>query len=333
MRTWNRTASVAAASSTTRADDETRAIALVASVLLFGWSLVSGLLLWWNGVPGALDAARPHVALLVHLGFWIFYGELRGRRRATWLLLVVGAFAVQLTHVLIYVLPWGQVGYWMAARPVLGPLLRPFVEGSLAEIGPLLLALALPLLLALDLWVAHRGPGWRRAVGPVLAVIAIGHVALAATMAGACSEPDAFASVAELREQIECGARNAATLDLASPPLPPLATPAHVVPEWELLPGYSVLRAVSGKEAGVLAVIAVLLLPALAAWFGAERLRGGPTAPFWLGACLLLYAAWIALGWLGTRPAEEPYLLLSRVLTLYVFAFFLFVPFALHRPR
>ena len=283
-------------------------------------------------MPGGLDRAQPHLALLVHLGFWLYAGGLHGRRRATWLLLVVGAFVVQVVLFLGHVLPWGQMGYWIAAQPGLGPLLRPLVEGSATRFGSALLALVLPTLLALDLWTAHRGPGWRRAVGPVLGLIVVGYVAFAGTVASACSEPEAFASVAELREQVECRARNDVTSGPPASGTAPLMTPAAIVPEWNVLPAYAVLRATPGKLGGVIAAFVFLLLPVLAVLFRAERLREGRAAPVWLAASLSFFAAYIALGWLGAQPAEEPFLLLSRALALYVFAFFL-LPFALHRLR
>lgn len=309
-----------------RARDETAAIALLVTGGLLVSSLGYGFTLWWNGVPGGLDLAQPHLALLVHLGFWIYAGDLHGRRRLTWLLLVLSAFLAALLAFIGYVLPWGQVSYWLAAQPF-GPFLRRFVETDWA----ILPALVLPTLLAFDMWVAHRGPGWRRAVGPVLAAAVIGYLALGTAMANACPERTAFTSVAELRADVDCNVANTPVLGAAASTGSPFVTPAHIVPEWHVLPTYAVLRAVPGKLGGVLAALFAIFLPALAVLYRAERLREGRAAPVWLAACLTLYAAWIALGYLGAQPAEEPFILASRVATAYVFAFFALAPFALHR--
>lgn len=301
-----------------RARDESAAIALLLTGVLLVWSLGHGLAAAWNGLPGAAERAQPLLALAVHVCFWIYAGGLHGPRRATWIALIVGGAALQLFGFLDYLLPRGQMSFWAAAQ---APWLRPLLEW-LDGGGAVASGLVVPGLLALDLWMAHRRLAWRtpwrRAVGPLLLLVLAGYLALG--LATRCPEPGAFTGVAELRATVECGVVRGSPFGVPGTG-GALFAPAHIVPEWNVLPFYAVLRATPGKEAGVVAMVALLLAPALAAWFGAERWRAGRAAPLWLGACLSALTATVALGWLGAQPAEEPWLLASRILALYVAAF------------
>jgi len=43
-------------------------------------------------------------------------------------------------------------------------------------------------------------------------------------------------------------------------PANPLVTPAHILPEWYLLPFYAILRAIPSKLGGVVAMFGALLI-------------------------------------------------------------------------
>ena len=115
-------------------------------------------------------------------------------------------------------------------------------------------------------------------------------------------------------------------------PANPLSTPAHIVPEWYFWPFYAILRAFTvdfilpAKLWGVLAMFALdpaALLPALA------RQVAGPLGqlPADLPDLLLDPGRRRAGARLSAAalPAEEPYVMISQVATMYYFAHFLII--------
>ena len=123
----------------------------------------------------------------------------------------------------------------------------------------------------------------------------------------------------------------------------PLATPAHIVPEWYFLPFYAILRAftadvwavqlasfvtggiVDAKFFGVLAMFGAIAVMALAPWLDTSSVRSARYRPqlklwFWI-----LVADFFFLMWLGAMPAEEPYASLSLVGSAYWFGYFLII--------
>ena len=123
----------------------------------------------------------------------------------------------------------------------------------------------------------------------------------------------------------------------------PLATPAHIVPEWYFLPFYAILRAftadvwavqlvsfvtggiVDAKFFGVLAMFGAIAVMALAPWLDTSSVRSARYRPqlklwFWI-----LVADFFFLMWLGAMPAEEPYASLSLIGSAYWFGYFLII--------
>ena len=123
----------------------------------------------------------------------------------------------------------------------------------------------------------------------------------------------------------------------------PLATPAHIVPEWYFLPFYAILRAftadvwavqlvsfvtggiVDAKFFGVLAMFGAIAVMALAPWLDTSSVRSARYRPqlklwFWI-----LVADFFFLMWLGAMPAEEPYASLSLIGSAYWFGYFLVI--------
>jgi ubiquinol-cytochrome c reductase cytochrome b subunit len=125
-------------------------------------------------------------------------------------------------------------------------------------------------------------------------------------------------------------------------PANPLVTPAHIVPEWYLLPFYAILRAIPDKLTGVLALAGAIVMVFLLPWLDRSKVRSmryRPTARiyffFWILACL-------ALGWCGGQEPQGhviPGLIgptfidydinsvtwLSRIGAIYYFTYFLII--------
>jgi ubiquinol-cytochrome c reductase cytochrome b subunit len=108
----------------------------------------------------------------------------------------------------------------------------------------------------------------------------------------------------------------------------PLKTPAHIVPEWYFLPFYAILRAITfnvgpvdSKLGGVLAMFGAIAVLFFVPWLDTSKVRSAVYRPWYRRLFWLFVANAIFLGWLGSRPAEGIYVVLSQLATLYYFAF------------
>ena len=114
-------------------------------------------------------------------------------------------------------------------------------------------------------------------------------------------------------------------------PANPLSTPAHIVPEWYFWPYYAILRAFTidfilpAKLWGVLAMFASILVLFFLPWLDKSPVRSGSYRPMFKIFFVLLLADIFVLGWMGGLPAEEPYVMISQVATMYYFAHFLII--------
>jgi len=122
-----------------------------------------------------------------------------------------------------------------------------------------------------------------------------------------------------------------------------LVTPAHIVPEWYLLPFYAILRAftsevwvvqfvsfltggiIDAKVFGVLAMFGAIAVMALAPWLDTSSVRSARYRPMLKWWFALLIVDFVLLMWLGAMPAEEPYASFSLIAATYWFAYFLVI--------
>lgn len=286
------------------------------------WARIAGLVLVALGlvelaVTGALGLGMDSdsaffLLFYIHLGISLYDGRFGRWRTVTWVLLVAVAAGLQLAEFLAYVLPWGQIEFWLtstlAPLPLIGPMLQgddPSLQAALAEAGRVL-----PFaVLALDLVALFAETRREWSPGRWLLFLLVGIAAYGALgLALDALVPSPSADMP-------------GNADLLAPILPP----------WSALPFYAVLRAVPSKTGGVIAALALLWLPILWPWMRANALRLGPMRWPWRLLCLALAAAWIGLGHLGAQPPEPSGILGAQALTVAVFAFFLLGPPVLRR--
>jgi quinol-cytochrome oxidoreductase complex cytochrome b subunit len=108
-------------------------------------------------------------------------------------------------------------------------------------------------------------------------------------------------------------------------PANPLVTPTHIVPEWYFLPFYAILRSIPDKLFGVLGMLGSIIILVLLPFMFKFEVRSLYFRPlsrvffwFFLAVCFLL-------GWLGSMPAVEPFVLISQFVTFFYFFSFLCV--------
>jgi ubiquinol-cytochrome c reductase cytochrome b subunit len=112
----------------------------------------------------------------------------------------------------------------------------------------------------------------------------------------------------------------------------PLVTPSHIVPEWYLLPFYAMLRAITfdvlfinSKLGGVIVMFGSLIVLFLVPWLDTSRVRSGRFRPRFKVWFWLLVVDFLLLMWCGAMPAEQPFVIISQLATLYWFSFFLVI--------
>jgi len=106
-------------------------------------------------------------------------------------------------------------------------------------------------------------------------------------------------------------------------PANPLVTPAHIVPEWYLLPFYAILRSVPDKLGGVILMFGALFVLIILPWLDTSKVRSAVFRPMYRQFFWIFVVDVLALGYLGAMPAEGIYLFLARIATIYYFLHFI----------
>src|SRR5271168_4664600 len=105
----------------------------------------------------------------------------------------------------------------------------------------------------------------------------------------------------------------------------PLVTPAHIVPEWYLLPFYAILRAIPDKLAGVIALFAAIALLAFLPWLDTSPVKSAKYRPLYRFFFWIFVVCCVGLGYLGSQEVSDQGTLVSRILAVGYFGFLLIV--------
>jgi len=106
------------------------------------------------------------------------------------------------------------------------------------------------------------------------------------------------------------------------------ATPEHIAPVWYFTPFYAILRAVPDKLWGFILFVLAVLLPVFLPWLDRARVKSIRYRGWIYKSALSIFVVtFLSLGWLGTQPAEDIYVLAARIFSVLYFAFFLLMPY------
>lgn len=105
----------------------------------------------------------------------------------------------------------------------------------------------------------------------------------------------------------------------------PLVTPAHIVPEWYFLAQYAILRGIPNKLLGVIALVSSILVLLLLPILHVSKIRSSAMRPLYKKFYWIFIANFFFLVYLGSMPAEEPFVILAQLSTFYYFAYFLII--------
>ncbi len=286
----------------------------------------------------AVGASMFFLAVYIHIFRGLYYGSYKAPREILWMLGVVIFLLMMAAAFMGYVLPWGQMSFWGAtvitqlfgAIPFIGNSIVTWLWGGFSVDNPTLtrffsLHYLVPFLIlgvvVLHVWALHV-PGNNNPLGVgvqskkdtvpfhpyytvkdffALSLFVILFAAFVFYMPNALGHPDNYI------------------------PADPLVTPAHIVPEWYFLPFYAILRAVPDKLGGVVAMFSSILIWFALPWLDTSKVRSMRYRPVARQCFILLVIAFGVLMWVGGAVAEEPYITIGRVATIYYFAYFLVI--------
>ena len=310
---------------------------------------------WLMRYMHANGASMFFLAVYIHIMRGIYYGSYKAPREVIWILGMVIYLLMMATAFMGYVLPWGQMSFHgavvitnlLGALPLIGEPITTWLWGGYAVDTPTLnrffsLHYLLPFVIAgavvLHIWALHV-PGNNNPTG-----VDVKSKADTLPFHPYYTVKDGFAIVLFLILYAVFVFFLPDALGHADnyTPANPLHTPAHIVPEWYLLPFYAMLRAVPNKVMGVLIMFSSLALLFLLPWLDTAKVRSMRYRPSMRWFFFIFIAVCLALGWCGAQepsaqliPANVGFQLadydinsvtwFSRVLGLYYFAYFLLI--------
>lgn len=291
-------------------------------------------------------ASMFFIAVYIHIFRGLYYGSYKEPRELVWILGVVIMVLMMATAFMGYVLPWGQMSFWGAtvitnlfsAFPLIGDPIVEWLWGGYSVDNPTL----------------NRFFALHYLMPFVLFAVVILHVAAMhqtgsnnPTGVEARTKEDTitfhpymtvkdgfglmvflfvFAFFVFIAPNYMGHADNYVQANA-------LSTPSHIVPEWYFLPFYAILRAIDfqffwivpAKLGGVLLMFGSIVLLALLPWLDTSRVRSCRYRPIYRWCVILFVIDVIILGYVGGKPAEGAYVIISKLATLYYFVHFLVI--------
>src|SRR5687768_13801794 len=296
-------------------------------------------------------ASAFFLVVYLHMFRAMLYGSYKEPRELIWIFGVLIYLTLMGEAFFGYLLPWGQMSYWGAqvivnlfgSVPFIGETLALWIRGDYVVSDVTLNrffalhVIAFPLVL-LGLVVAHilalhdvgsnnpDGVEIKKVKGPdghpvdgipfhpyytthdtvvvvVFAAVFAAVVFFAPTMGGYFLEHANFE------------------------PADPLRTPEHIAPVWYFTPFYAILRAVPSKLFGVVLMGAAVLAFFFVPWLDRSRVKSIRYRGWLYRSFLIAFAiSFLALGYLGLKPATPAYTNAARVFSVVYFAFFFLMP-------
>jgi len=283
-------------------------------------------------------ASMFFLVVYIHLFRGLYFGSYKAPRELLWMIGVVIVILMMATAFMGYVLPWGQMSFWGAtvitnlfsAIPVIGEPIVTWLWGGFTVDNPTLtrffsLHYLLPFVI-LGIVVVHvlalHQHGSNNPIG-----IDIKGPQDSIPFHPYYTMKDTFGLMVFFLFSAYWVFFNPNYLGHPDNYIPadPLVTPAHIVPEWYLLPFYAILRAVPSKLGGVILMFAALLILFVLPWLDTSKVRSARFRPIYRQFFWLLVIDCIVLGWIGANPPEGMYIVIGRIATTYYFVHFLII--------
>lgn len=303
---------------------------------------------WGRIIQGvhSVGASFFFFAVYVHIFRGLFYGSYKAPREVLWMLGVIIFILMIATSFMGYVLPWGQMSFWAAtvitnifsAVPLVGDPILEWLRGGFAVDNATLnrffsLHYLLPFVIAavvvLHVWALHI-PGNGNPTGVEVKdgrdTVPFTPYATIKDLFGISVFLIPFAWFVFFAPDIFGHPDNYIMANT-------LVTPAHIVPEWYLLPFYAMLRAIDfnvlfidSKLAGVIVMFGSLLVLFFLPWLDVSKVRSGSFRPLFKVFYWVFVLNFILLMYLGAQdPSVEVYNYLAKAATAYYFVYFLVI--------
>jgi len=307
---------------------------------------------WLLRYMHSTGASAFFIVVYLHMFRAMLYGSYKAPRELLWLFGMFVYLALMAEAFMGYVLPWGNMSYWGAqvivnlfgTIPVIGPGLVEWIRGDYgiadATLGRFFslhvvaVPLVLLLLVALHL-VALRQNGSNNpdgveikekkgADGKPLDGIPFHPYYTLKDLVGLGVFLIAFAVVLFFVPTFGGLFLEDANFEVANP----LSTPEHIAPVWYFTPFYAILRAVPDQRMGALLMALSLVFFIVLPWLDRSPVKSTRYRPLrWKLSLAVFTVSFIALGYLGLKPADGLYVVLARIFTALYFLFFILMPF------
>ena len=287
----------------------------------------------------ANGASMFFITIYVHMFKNLYYGSYAHPRAALWCSGVVIFLITVLTAFLGYVLPWGQMSLWgatvitnlVSAIPLIGVSIVEWLWGGFS----------------VDNATLNRFFSFHYLFPFLIAGLIISHLTLLHQTGNNnplgvdtttdkmpfypyCYVKDLFVflSFSVFFSVMVFFYPNALGHPDNYIPANPLVTPAHIVPEWYLLPFYAILRSIPDKLGGVIAMGGAILIMMTIPFTNSSEIRSSYFRPLYTKLFWLFAADCLILMWIGQNVVESPYVEIGQVATVFYFLYFLvIIPF------
>nr|ATI10806.1 cytochrome b [Calvisia medogensis] len=286
---------------------------------------------WLMRTIHANGASMFFVCLYMHVGRGLYYGSYKYIE--TWTTGVLIMLIVMMTAFMGYVLPWGQMSFWgatvitnlLSAIPYIGMELVQWVWGGFAVDNAtlnrfftfhFLMPFVIMTMVMMHMMFLHQTGSnnpmgiksnmdkipfhpyfsIKDIVGFIIMIMLLTYLTLMEPYL--LGDPDNFT------------------------PANPLVTPTHIQPEWYFLFAYAILRSIPNKLGGVIAlmlsILILLIMPLYKSNFQGLKFYPVNQLTFWM---MLMTTTLLTI--MGAKPVEDPYILMSQMLTIMYFSYFL----------
>nr|YP_010882152.1 cytochrome b [Lopaphus sphalerus]WID87066.1 cytochrome b [Lopaphus sphalerus] len=286
---------------------------------------------WLMRTLHANGASMFFMCIYMHVGRGLYYGSYKYME--TWTTGVMLMLLTMMTAFMGYVLPWGQMSFWgatvitnlLSAMPYMGTELVQWMWGGFAVDNAtlnrffsihfmmpfILTAMVLIHLMLLHQTGSNNPMGMKSNIDKIpfhpyftlkdimsFTIMMMMLTMLILMEPYLLSDPDNFT------------------------PANPLVTPTHIQPEWYFLFAYAILRSVPNKLGGVLAlmmsIMILLIMPIYKSNFQGNKFYPINQMTFWLMVINMML-----LTMMGAKPVEEPYIMMSQIMTFMYFMYFI----------
>jgi ubiquinol-cytochrome c reductase cytochrome b subunit len=306
---------------------------------------------WLIRYMHSTGASAFFIVVYLHMFRGLMYGSYKNPRELVWIFGMLIYLCLMAEAFFGYLLPWGNMSYWGAqvivslfgAIPGIGEGLVEWIRGDyyisditlnrFFALHVIALPLALVFLVIAHIFALHEvgsnnpdGIEIKKLKGPdghPVDGIPFHPYYTVKDLVGFVVFAMLFALVLFFAPEMGGYFLEHANFDPANA----LQTPEHIAPVWYFTPFYAILRAVPNKLMGVVLMGAAVVLFVFLPWLDRSKVKSIRYRGWLFKGFLFAFAvSFMALGYLGLKPATPEYTLAARFFAVVYFAFFLLMP-------